>query len=104
MWEGPNDYFNCNDAMISLYLNCNSESLKLYDFKKFCSINIAHFLQQMHVKVFKVMQIALSSWQVSIGDQGILSTTCECSRGAPKCSHATALAIFAVHNIGCMDV
>ena len=41
--------------------------------------------------------------QVSTGEEGILSTHCECPRGENKCSHADALAIFAIHNFSCTD-
>lgn len=42
--------------------------------------------------------------QVFLNDENITSTQCECPRGNYKCSHAAALMIHAIHNLGRTDV
>ena len=42
--------------------------------------------------------------RVSLGENGPLTTRCECPSGSVKCSHAAALAIFRMFNVSCTDM
>ncbi|XP_049416267.1 uncharacterized protein LOC125878853 [Epinephelus fuscoguttatus] len=55
------------------------------------------------VSVSPVQLLLVMHLKVSTGEEGIISTQCECPQGDYKCSHAAALAIFAVHNISRTD-